>query len=172
MQNCPAGAGLTSKDHFKNSSTPASGKAKGKWAAGRRAGPVRPTLVPPAGGGSPIKKQLAGGGGLASCLCAGKSGSYGRKAAAQALQIPRSGPSVSLLGELYVDPKAVVDGRHIISLADGIVTVLAVALPDLPGPKDLAADAGRPTPQGNMGLWRNHGLKICKFHTKHLFIIQ
>lgn len=43
-----------------------------------------------------IKKQTAGGGKARILPLRGKSGSYGKKTAAQALQIPRSGPSVSL----------------------------------------------------------------------------
>ena len=43
-----------------------------------------------------IKKQTAGGGKTRILPLRGKSGSYGKKTAAQALQIPRSGPSVSL----------------------------------------------------------------------------
>ena len=120
-----------------------------------------------------IKKQTAGGGKARILPLRGKSGSYGKKNAAQALPIPRAGPSVSLPGTLYVNRKVVVDGRHTDGSVDDVVVVLAAALPDLPGPKKHVVVGGEwVARQRDVGLWRKHGFKICKFHTKHLFVIQ
>ena len=49
-----------------------------------------------------IKKQTAGGGKARILPLRGKSGSYGKKNAAQALPIPRAGPSVSLPGDSLI----------------------------------------------------------------------
>ena len=105
-----------------------------------------------------IKKQTAGGGKARILPLRGKNGSYGKKNAAQALPIPRAGPSVSLPGRLQVYKKAAVIVTGIQNyICDYAATVeIKVAVSDFSGPQHV----GRPGPQRN---FRVRGEQLLKF---------
>ena len=89
--------------------------------------------------------------------------------AAQALQIPRAGPSGSLRGSVYIHIKASVVGtvqqinrnNFPVSIA-GEVTGFYLA-----GPKEQRRGSGI-GPQGNAGMGRQQALELKQIHTKHV----